>query len=98
MLDVGTDAHQIVDGVSVADAHDILFDDWSLVEHLGDIVGCRADKFDPVLPFPPLGAAPMKAGRNEWWMLIIGAPTAARNSGKDLHIACRHHQIDVAAQ
>ena len=27
------------------------------------------------------GSAPMKAGRNEWWMLMTGTPSASRNSG-----------------
>ena len=28
------------------------------------------------------GAAPMKAGRNEWWMLITGTPTSSRKSSE----------------
>ena len=45
-FDVGADAHLVVDGVGVVDKYDVLFDDRPLVEHLGDVVGGRADQLD----------------------------------------------------
>ena len=64
-FDVGAYPHQVVDGVGVVNAHDILFDDRPLIEHLGNVVGRRADQFDTAFPRPLVGDAPIKAGRKE---------------------------------
>jgi N-formylglutamate amidohydrolase len=49
-FDVGAYPDEIVDCVSVVDAQDILFDDRPFVEHLGDVVGGRADQLDTAFP------------------------------------------------
>ena len=85
-FDVGADPHQVVNGVSVADTHHVLFDDRALVEHFGDIVGGGADQFDTRSRARLYGAAPMKAGRNEWWMLINGQPTPEELRCEYLHV------------
>ena len=43
------------------------------------------------------GFAPAKAGRNEWWMLMIGTPSAQELAREDLHVAGEHDQVDVRA-
>jgi len=40
-FDVCADANQVVDSVRVIDTDDVLFDDWPLVEHFGDVVALR---------------------------------------------------------
>ena len=46
-LDVAPDARQLGDAVGVVDARDLLLDDRSLVEPLGDVVGGGADQLHP---------------------------------------------------
>lgn len=64
-FDVGADTHQIVNGVRVVDADNVLFDDRPLVENFGHVVGGGADQLDAAFACPLVGAAPVKAGRNE---------------------------------
>ena len=45
------------------------------------------------------GSAPAKAGRNEWWMLTIGAPTRCQEvADEDLHVAREHDQVEAAGE
>ena len=46
-LDVGAEAHQILNVVAVIHPHDVLLDNRSLVEILGYIVGGRAESLTP---------------------------------------------------
>src|SRR5260370_13518816 len=48
-LDVAPLAHEVVGRVAVADALDVLVDDRSLIEDLGDVMGGRADQLDAAL-------------------------------------------------
>ena len=75
-LDVRAEPGQVVDGVPMIDPHHVLLDDRAVVEFLGDVVRGRADQLHAALLARRYGAAPTNAGRNEWWMLITGHPTA----------------------
>ena len=79
-LDVGAQADQRRRRRRGARRGHVLLDDRALVEVLGDVVGGGADQLHAALLGPLVGPAPAKAGRNEWWMLITGAPTRSRKS------------------
>ena len=84
--------------LAVRDAHDVLLDDRAGVELLGHVVRGRADDLHAALERALVGLAPAKAGRNEWWMLITGTPSALEEvAGEDLHVAGEHDEVDVAA-
>ncbi len=64
----------------------------------GHIVGGGADEFHPALLGLLIRLRPEKAGRNEWWMLMIGRPTSPKEPrGEHLHVSSEHHQIHVTA-
>ena len=79
-LDVAPHALEVASALAMIDANDVLVDDRSVVELLGDVVGRRPDQLDAPLARPPVAIGPGDAGRNEWWMLIAGSPTRARKS------------------
>ena len=61
---------QIGDRILVRDANDLLFDDRAGVQFGSDIVAGRPD--DLYAAFESrYGFAPINAGRNEWWILMI---------------------------
>jgi hypothetical protein len=49
LLDVAAFLNEIVDGVAMVDADNILFDDGAIVEYLSDVVGGSANQFDAAL-------------------------------------------------
>jgi hypothetical protein len=49
--------------VGVVDAHDVLFDDRPLVEHLGDVVGGGADQLDTAFAGALVGCRAGKGGK-----------------------------------
>jgi hypothetical protein len=63
-FDVAALANQIVGGIAMADALDILVDDRTFIERAGDIMRGCADQLDAAL-VRLMGRAPLKPGRNE---------------------------------
>ena len=65
------EAHQILHGVAVGDVRHVLVDYGTGVELLRYVVGGSADRLTPLSWARRYGSAPAKAGRKEWWMLMI---------------------------
>ena len=55
-LDVGAEAHQILDAVTVIYPYDVLLDNRPVVEFFGHVVSGSADELDPALLGPPVWA------------------------------------------
>ena len=84
--------------MTVVHPHDVLLDDRSFVEFLGDVVGGRADELDAPLLGSSIGRR-ADEGRQE---RVMNVDQRAADIGEelrrdDLHVAGEHHQIDVAA-
>ena len=98
-LHIRTEANKIIDVVTVVDAHDVLFDDRSLIKIRGDVMRCRTNEFDAALPGSSIGRRPDE-GRQERVMDVHhrAADLSQKIGGEDLHVSGQHHQIDIAAQ
>jgi hypothetical protein len=60
-LDVAPLAHEIIGGVAMADALDVLVDDRTLVEVARDVMRGGADQLDPALVRLVVGACALEA-------------------------------------
>ena len=67
--------------VVLRDAGDVLLDDGAFVEGFGDVMAGCADELDAAFEGRVVGFAPVKAGRNEWWTLMMRRGYAATNLG-----------------
>jgi hypothetical protein len=57
--------------ISLDGAYEVLFDNRAFVRICCDVMRCSADQLYPFSNACLQGFAPLKLGRNEWWMLII---------------------------
>ena len=48
-LKIAPFANEVFDGIAMGDAHDVLFDNWAVVEDFGDVVAGCADQFNAAL-------------------------------------------------
>ena len=71
-LEIAAACGEAVDVVAVCDVDGVLLDDRALVEVGSRIVRRGADELDAASKACRYGFAPTNAGRNEWWMLMIG--------------------------
>ena len=78
-LHVLAERHHVRRGVGMGDAGNVLLDDRPLVQVGGHVVGGRADQLDAAIVGLRVGRAPLKEGRNEWWMLMT-RPCMARQT------------------
>ena len=98
LLQVLSFANQVFDGMPVADPHDVLGDNRTLIKRGRDIVRCRPDNLDSSRVGLVVRSA-SREGRQEAVMNIDD-----RNSGvceklfaQNLHVARENNQIDLDA-
>ncbi len=88
-FNIATFLDEIVDGVAVVDADNVLLDDGAIVEDLGHVVGGRADQFDAPLKGLVIGLGSDKRRKERVVDVdeIFGAKGNDKFGGKDLHVA-----------
>src|SRR3984893_11194178 len=89
-FDIAALAHQIVGGIAMADALDVLVDDRAFIERTGDVMRGGADQFDAALMRLMVGPCALEARQKR----VMDIDAAARKS-------CRHlvrSNLPVAGQ
>ena len=95
-LDVLTERDQLVDGVGVGHALDVLLDDRALVERGGRVVRGRADELDAAIVGLGVGAGALERGQER--VVDVDHPAGqlvADPVREDLHVARHHDELDV---
>src|SRR5215472_7868436 len=87
-------ADQVFHRVAVRDAHHILFDDGTIVEHFGDVVTGGADQLDAALERLMVGTRAHKS----WKKRMVNIDNALRIFAyelvrENLHVARQHHKV-----
>ena len=98
-LDVAPEVLELLDGLPVRDARDVLLDDRSGVEFLGDIVRSGADDLHA-----SVARAAVWVGAHERRQELVvdvdhgHAEALEKITGEDLHVASEYDQLDAARE
>src|SRR5438270_11221752 len=93
-LDVAALADEVVRRVAMADALDVLVDDWALVEVAGDVMRGGADQLDAALMGLVIGLCALETRQER----VVDVDAASRQIRREivrqyLHIAGEHDEI-----
>jgi hypothetical protein len=85
---------EIVDGVAMVDAGDILVDDGTIVEHLSHVVRSGADQLDAPLERLVVGLRAHERGQERMVNIdeVFRAPSCNELVREHLHITCKNHE------
>src|SRR3984893_1868502 len=93
-FDIAALAHQIVGGIAMADALDVLVDDRAFIECAGDVMRGGADQLDAALMRLMVGPRALEAWQKR--MMDVDATTRQFRGHfvrQYLHVACQHHKV-----
>ena len=83
----------------MVDADDVLVDDRSVVELLGDVMGRRPDQLDAPLARPPIGIGAGERRQERVVDVDRRHPHARQEvAAQYLHVARQHEQLGIALQ
>src|SRR5208282_1826260 len=93
-FDVAALLDQVVDGVAVVDADDILLDDGAIVEYLSNVVSGGADQLDAALKRLVVGFGADECGQERMVNVdqVLGAERGNELVREHLHVASENHQ------
>lgn len=96
LFQIAPEADEVLDGVLMAHAHDILMNDGTFIEVGGDVVAGRPDDFDPARVGLMVGLCPHE-GRQEAVVDVEDLIGKRSDHGRadDLHVAGEHDRVDA---
>lgn len=96
LLEVASLLDEVFDRISVGDADDVLLDDGTVVEYLGNVVAGRADEFDASLEGLVVGFRAYEGGQER--MVNVDDTVGKRGHefvGEHLHVAGEYGEVCV---
>jgi len=80
-LQVAALADEVFHLLAMRDAHHVLFDDGTIVEHGGHVVASGADQFDAAVERRVVGTGADEGGQKEWCTLMMREGYCSTNEG-----------------